>query len=484
MRPSLIQKFLSQSTNLTIDMRKKDLTDIWVVHEDEIFRFETDFTDSANLIFRSPLNQFLDDESLSGANGRHRRRRHKHLLVVPDHWMGNQLFAFQSNKSSLIEPFLERKLSSAHPEKRNIVHFFDYQLPMNRRNGGQLYAYFLQEEKGFALYDKLSMHHHTPRRIISPSFLWEYWLRRQPNLKEDSFCLLHFFGQECALYFFDRGNFLFSRHVLLDTGTDCWAVLTYEINQSLYLYAQKTKSDLKCIYWYAAEHLAEPPAIELPDRRLIQLDLTLAPTMFSDQIRQLSFLDGMLSERLNHLKTNILSLTHRRVKKFLEWLPVRRIGMVLGGVLVALMLAEHVWLGNLAEKDQFKRRHIAGTAGPNSMGDSAEYSQALDVLLTEAVRPAPAELILKLAAELPPSTRIRSLEIQHANSPQLKISASVDALDVNHFKVTLNELVGKVNNAFQTSQPLMLKDIDFKMQPADSAHAYQRYLINFRIHLS
>jgi hypothetical protein len=464
-------------------MLGKCLTDIWVVNEDEVFKLETDFKESVNLALHLPLDQLLSDGGAWAADGIHARGKHKSLLIVPDHWMGNQSLAFRSQKPGLIDPFLRRKLSSVHPDKRNVINFFDYQLPKNQRKSNNLYAYYMQDEKGFALYDMLDEHHMAPQRIISPAFLWQYWLKRQADIEEGNYCLLHFFGHDCALYFFHDGNFLFSRRVRLSKDAECWSVLTHEINQSLYLYAQKTKADLKQIYWHASEAMAGPPSVELPERELIALDFDATKTGISIHISELAFLDGMISERLTLFKTDVMGITHRQVKKYLEWRPVWRLGMILGGVLIALMIAEDVWLGKLLEEERFKRKYISEAANPSSAAGREDYTQALDDLLSTAARPSPAQLILKLASTLPPRILISGLEIQSQNSPQLKLSATVDALDVNHFRMILNELVHKMNDAFQTSPALTFKDIDFQLKNTEAADGYQRYLINFRIQL-
>jgi hypothetical protein len=461
-------------------MFQKSPTDIWVVNEEDIFRFETDFKDTVNLTLRLPFNQLMVDEGALTAGGDLVRGNHKSLLIVPDHWMGNQSFPFRSNKPSLIEPFLARKLSSGHPGKENIVNFFDYRLYKNRQKENDLYACFMQDEKGFALYELLEKHHMAPLRITTPAYIWESWLKRQAGIKEESFCFLHFWEHECSLYFYHLGNYLFSRRVPLTNNSECWPALTYEINQSLYLFAQKTKSEFKHIYWFAADIMQEPPALELPERELIELDANLTEAGLKLNISELIFLDGMLSGRLVNAKTDVMSLTHRRVKKHLEWRLVQRLGLALGVALAALMMAENLWLGKWIEEERFKTKHFVGAVDSSGEASLQGYSQALDALMMEAARLSPGNLIVKLASALPPNVLIRGLDIHADNVPRLKLSATVEALDVNHFKETLNELVRKLNETLKPSRSLSIRDIDFQLEDTEAAQG-RRYLINFRI---
>jgi hypothetical protein len=97
----------------------------------------------------------------------------------------------------------------------------------------------------------------APRHITAPGFLWAKKLANAcKGFEREGTLLIHMGERECMLYFYFRGNFIFSRNVVL-SEQDRMEALSFEINQSLYMFSQMTRNELNRIYLLA--HPTESP---------------------------------------------------------------------------------------------------------------------------------------------------------------------------------------------------------------------------------
>ena len=73
-----------------------------------------------------------------------------------------------------------------------------------------------------------------------------------PDFHEGGKGLIHPISSECFLYFFSQGHYLFSRNIAIPDPqhgqSDIFSILTYEINQSIYLFSQKAKAEIDQLY--------------------------------------------------------------------------------------------------------------------------------------------------------------------------------------------------------------------------------------------
>ena len=309
-------------------MFSKHYKTIIAVHGDDVYWLSADPGDQDCRFFQIPLEQLLNDENPLTLLPDWLKGTHKALCIFPDHWFGSQSFPFQSGKASLIEPFLERKLVSAHPGQKSIRQFFNY-----RRTGESgrwnLSVFYLQEDKSFQLYNILKKLNHSPQQITAPAFLWEEALGQSvEDFGRLGTLVVHHTGRECQLYFYHLGLYQFSRSIMLADGDEGLEALGYEINQSLYMFSQRAKNDLDRIYIYCDSDQCREKLCELLDREVINLKPLMAPKSSEiPDLPRVAILNGCL--RGTHLRagSRFFNIMHRELKRVLEWWPVQWAGV-------------------------------------------------------------------------------------------------------------------------------------------------------------
>ena len=226
-------------------MFKKKNSGMTVVHGDTLL-FVSYAGDVLQVDHTVLLGVFLEDEFASSSLPAVVRDRKYPLLVVPDFWIGQADLTLQSRKRSIVDPFVERKLVSEHPELPDIGLFYDYVFTMKPSESGNIYAFFLQEPMPYQLYQKLASYDLAPNDITIPAYLWGKKLEKMhPELANSGCGLIQKLSSESYLYFYHKGEFLFSRSIqFADSGeedTEALNALTYETNQSFYLFPKRKR---------------------------------------------------------------------------------------------------------------------------------------------------------------------------------------------------------------------------------------------------
>ncbi|MFZ0240912.1 MAG: hypothetical protein WAL90_04635, partial [Desulfobacterales bacterium] len=111
------------------------------------------------------------------------------------------------------------------------------------------------------------------------------------------------------------------------------------------------------------------------------------------------------------------------------------------------------------------------------------YNQALDVLLGEAGRSSPQEVLHKLARSLPPDVRLREVVLEAEETPGVTLKAVVRSVDQEQFKTCLSALIDGLNANFKGSRPLTVADIDFEVKQSQPLEVLQDYILKFRLDL-
>ncbi|MEX1350797.1 MAG: hypothetical protein AB1Z31_24020, partial [Desulfobacterales bacterium] len=98
----------------------------------------------------------------------------------------------------------------------------------------------------------------TPQRITSPALIWQSKIRQKmADFEDGGKCFIELLHNIYHLYFFFEGNFLFSRSIpLADLPADSpdnLQAITYELNQSLYLFSQRAKAEVNNLYLLSSE---------------------------------------------------------------------------------------------------------------------------------------------------------------------------------------------------------------------------------------
>ena len=240
-----------------------------VVNNNELFFIEFDKHGKVISVHDLSIDKFLAGDKDYEIIAEELKGKNNALLILPDYWSGNTSYLFQSKRVSLAKAFIERKLFADHPDLPDIKYFFDFTFSQAGGEDRKINVVYLQNTKAFQLYHKLNQYDLNPIRITCPALLWERKLINIiPNFDIGGTCLVHLLSSECFLYFFSRDRFLFSRLITLPDvpkksdeasseltlkSEDRFNILTYEINQSLYLFSQKTKSEMGDIYMISSD---------------------------------------------------------------------------------------------------------------------------------------------------------------------------------------------------------------------------------------
>jgi hypothetical protein len=429
------------------------------------------------------LAELLDDNTDANLIPFSVRNRLNKLLIVPDYWFGNFAYKFQSTKKSLAEAFVERKLQAQFPQLPDVKYFFDSKSYQRNQKERWLYAFFLQDPQFFQLHKTLSRLNLTPHRITSPALIWGSKIRQKvPDFDDGGKCFIELRHNIYHLYFFFEGNFLFSRSIpLADLSVDSpdnLQAITYELNQSLYLFSQRAKAEVDKIYLASSEILAVDKLSDALGREINDLSFlfeelrdTHAGVASNDSI------DGLVLFHLL-LKNQFLFVSHKKLKKALEWRPIQSAGMAIAVSLCLLLGLESIYLHNWTHQSQMSATNAAGVLTGETKQRIRQYNQALDNLIENAAKHSPREIITQIAGSLPPDIRMQEIFLKTKTNPAVDFKGVVKAFGPDRIKGSLSVLVANLNQNLHLRKALTIPDIDIEFDKNK-----QSYLIKFRVEL-
>ena len=225
---------------------------ITIVHAD-VLSFVSFAGDDLQVDHTVPLAEFLANDFEPTSLPSKISNRQNRLLIVPDYWLGQTNLSLPSRKRSVVEPFIERNLASEHPDLTGIGLFYNYAFLKSRSEEGNILVIFFQEPGSYQLYQKFDALKMAPFDITTPAYIWGKKIERKfPESVDSGIGLVQKLPKASYLYFYHQEQFLFSRSIqaaeMSTDDSDVLNALTYEINQSVYLFSQKKKADLEYIY--------------------------------------------------------------------------------------------------------------------------------------------------------------------------------------------------------------------------------------------
>jgi hypothetical protein len=423
-----------------------------------------------------PLAQFLsgdvDDRCLSAFQ----ETRSKVLLIVPDHWLQHEFFLFKSQRDSLIKPFLERKLKATYPSLPQVHNFFTYACRQKAVEGPGVRVFHLHERNSYDLYEALCDRKLTPRWITTPALLWEERFRRlAPEFATQAALFVHLHPNEAFLYFYHQGDFLFSRTVALPDAAERWDALLFEVNQSIYLFSQKARSDLNQIYLAGSAAGFQERLSDILGRPVSTIPLAEASPALPGE---LAFLEGLLARTGTSAPDGGHSLTHRRIQHDQKWRPVQWVGLLSAAMVLLFFMGEHQWLeGRLLE--EITARSRMRQQQPMTLAD---YEVALLELAADAKRPPTAHTVLAMVSSLPEDVLIHEIKMD-PDARRLDLAATVTAGSIDRFRHLLKGLIENLNRRLDPSPPLTVEDMAVNMEETKNPAARTQYKIACRVPL-
>ncbi len=467
---------------------KKHVTPITLVNNDEVYFIIQGGSGEGRISEPFSFDRLLQDESVPDAVPEAFRRRGNRVMVVPDYWLGNSSFAFQSRKRSLAEAFLERKLQAEFPEVHGITDFFAYFLYTSEEGEPSVSAYFVREPTFFHLYRRLAEWGLQPHRITAPAFLWESQLKeRIPDFRAGGKAFVHLVSNECFLYFFFNGHFLFSRQISLPEveadASEQLDTLTYETNQSLHLFSQKAKAEIDKIYMVSFGHvdardLAERIGRDVEAVSGLEEELVQGTTTIGHP----GLLRGLYLPNLGE-SGKWRTIGHRREEKEQQWRPVQKVGIAVGLILLLLLAGESVLLWNWARPVRAQAAPGSTAEARQAEADLRQYNEALDLFLKETRRPSASKTIINLARALPENVWIREMTVETEPSPGVALKGAVRAAKPAQFRRALSELLDNLDDSFQGARSLGMQDIDFNADNCTTEEAYHSCIIALKFGL-
>ena len=416
------------------------------------------------------------------------RDRKNTLLIVPDYWLGNSSYKFQSRTKSLADAFVARKLHEQFPDQPEIKYFFDGTFYQKEQTDKWIYTYFLQDPQFFKLYPQLVQLNLQPHRITCPALIWQQKIRQEiPDFDNGGKGFVQLLPKIGLLYFFFEGKFLFSRSIPLagaqSQSADNYNAIAYELNQSLYLFSQKAKTEIDKLFLVSHEKESGPALSEVLGREIHDLNYLISGSNALQSSAAETGAIGFLSPNDILPSKNFLSLCHRVLKKELEWKPVQFVGIAVGLILFLLLGLETIVLHKWSRQIQLARSTGGDSLTAEESHNIEQYNEALDAILNEMERRSPQEVLRKLAQSLPPNVRIQEMILETEDNPGVDLKGVIRADDPDHFKTCLSTLIANINANFKGRRIMTVSDIDFEVNQTQPGQGGQDYLIKFRLDL-
>ena len=467
------------------DRKSKIIT---LIESDQIFFFSLDPDGSQRIVYKSVLDRFLslDEEQLEIPKDV--LSKTNTLMIFPDYWLGNNYYGFQSKKKSLIAPFVERKLKAEVAGLEEIDNFYGYTTFKASERKQHLNVFFLQDPSAYELYHRLSDLDLSPIRMTTPALLWQYKLTRTHGTEfiNGGKGLVHLEDHNCYLYFFFMGQFLFSRRIAFPETTldieEKVNLLNYEVNQSFYLFSQKTKSGVDAIYLMSDEK----DIIQGLSESLNQ-DIIRCEAEFTDNFSEISrneVLDLLKPINKEFSSDNpFLSISYKPLNRAMEWRPIQNMGMAVGILLLVFLFSETLFLKSRANTGFFTPASAYGRIGEDPKQLLRRYSEALEKVTQNRLRPSMGRMMMDLCGFLPDQISIQKALIKTDAPSELTIEAVISAPGPEGFKIILSKLLDHINGKFKPNNPLTEKDIEVHMDRENNGHLKARYIVSFHTEL-
>jgi len=457
---------------------------ITIVHADAL-SFVSYASNEMQVDHTVPLEEFLADDFEPTSIPANVRNRQNRLLLVPDYWLGQNNLTLQSKKPSIVEPFIERNLASEFPDLPDIGLFYEYAFTTDSQEAGNLYVFYLQEPTSYRLYKQFEVLGMPPFDITTPAFIWAKKLRQiHSEMVDAGVGLIHILPDSSHLYFYHQEQFLFSRSIqsMQTQGdeNDVLNALTYEVNQSVYLFSQKKKADLQYIF---IDSPNEQDAKELSDslgREVQALDSSGAREEFLRETTGILGPCSIFYPKDLAASRKFLAITQKEHAKAREWRPVQVAGVLIGILLFLILGAEQYYLIRWLEKYP-QQNKISSVTGQSAREVIERYNESLDLVMNETKQRSSWKTMVDLAKCLPENVRIKQLKLDIAEVSAVSLICVVRTKDMAGFRDSLSLLLANISETFTGSPRLETRDVE--LGEVQSGQGYTDFPIEFELKL-
>ncbi|RPH49679.1 MAG: hypothetical protein EHM85_13010 [Desulfobacteraceae bacterium] len=463
--------------------KKNKLIIIFYNHQLLLFLYNR--KENGKIVGIIPFPDALSTDGLSISIPAEAKKLKEIILVLPDYVAGNSIYPFTSEKRSIAEPFIRRKLTETFPASPDISEFFNFSNFKTAMEPASIYAFYLKESIAFLVYNRLSEAGLRPDRITTPGYIWQDKIAKNADHESGkSFCIIHPLVDECQLYFYVNGNFLFSRTIKLpgpsEGNKEKLDALAFEISQSLYLFSQKVKSEISTFYIVPSTDIDEKGLSEKIGKN-IQSIVTDSKEILTAGNKNL--MPGPFSafSLADIDSTTIPAISHRAVVMEKFWHTVQLTGIITGVLTLILLCAETAYFSYWSNRNILpKTASMSKDINDNRM-IVGHYNEMLDLVMNERERPDPADIIAGIALSLPEKVTARELLFNLDAPSQVVIKGIVRADGPDSIKLTLSEMVEGLTLNLKPNRPPVIGDIGFDMEGSAVDQLIQGYKFHIKV---
>ncbi|MFH2045908.1 MAG: hypothetical protein ABIK92_12265 [Pseudomonadota bacterium] len=430
--------------------------------------------------------EYLPDE-FSGIFFEEAKKVKNPLLVMPDYVAGIETYPFATGKKSIVSAFIKRKLSESFPAVPDVIDFYNYTYSKSGQSAGSIYAFFLHDPLVFNLYNHLKDADICPDRITIPAYIWQHKIGKLvDNASSENFCLIHVLSEECYLYFYLNGDFLFSRSIMLpeseEAGSGKLEILSFEISQSLRLFSQKAKSEINKFFFVSSIHINETELSEKLGKDIIRIESDRKDIV---EVKEKDFMPPPLSAfTLADIDQKAVpAISHRFVVMEKAWHSVIRAGIITGVLLIFLLGFEAFFLNYLSGSNS---KSVMLRLSNDMMANRQvieEYNNTIDLITNEMQRPDPASILGGIALSLPETVTMEELTFNLEPPFQVVMKGQVRTENPDGIKPGLSAMVDGLTRNLKLSRPAVIGDINFDMEQGGGNSGPAGYKFNIKLDL-
>lgn len=457
-----------------------------VVHNKEVFFVHYKGVGEDRILYRTSLDAFLDDGFSKQILPDSVRDKKNRLLIVPDFWIENTTYQFQSKKRSMVDAFVERKLQTEHPDLPDIRLFYTYTFLKNGAKDNEVHVSYLEAPESYKVFNRLNAIGLAPQRVTTSAFVWQDRLGHLLSDFQDSgLGFIVTIAETSFLYFYTRGRFLFSRDIVNPESavdeSERYDALVFEINQSIYLFSQKTKSEIKHLIIHdpdgsASSNLSEKLGREVLDFRKLE----------GNQYQKRESLHefgpaGAFNEKDVSVKNDYPYVSHKIWQKAREWMPVQSMGIAVGLILFLVLGIGYFFLFKISQTEQIPMGQTVIIGGKAPKMILHEYNSSVDYLLRENQRLSTRSIMIQLARALPENVEMTEVKLEVDPVQKVMLKCTVGVPDMDAFKYKLDELMENLKAYFEGVKQLNKQDVE--IQAVATLGRYQIYTMEMNFNL-
>jgi len=387
----------------------------------------------------------------------------------------------------MVDAFVGRKLKTEHPDLPDIHLFSAAVFSKKREKDNDIHVSCLGEPEFYRLFNRLNETGFAPQRITTSAFIWEAKLGHLlADFQDTGVGFVAAIGKISFLYFYHKGRFLFSRDIVVPESAvdeaEGFDALVFEVNQSIYLFSQKTKSDVTYLIVYdqdeaVAATLAERLGRDVIDFRKLEGDAYQKKKPVSEFGPA-----GAFSEKDVSPQNEFHYVSHKIWQTARDWRPVQVTGIAVGLLLFLILGAGYFYLFKVSQMEQVPVSQAGNIGGKAPRMILSEYNDAVNYLLQEQQRLSTRTTLMYLAEALPENVELADATITVAPSSEVVLKCTVGATNTDDFKYTLGKLLGNLKLRFEGVKQVNLKDIEIQAVEAKGEN-FQVYTIAFKFNL-